>query len=132
MTESIQTYALDPVSIPFSPVLAVELGSNAALVLQQIHYWIEKGAGRVIDGTRWIYNTLDDWLEQFPWLNKWSLRKTMGVLRERGLVKFNQFEKKQWKRRGWYTIDYEVLETLPLSKCANNAHVEVRDRHTSY
>jgi len=35
---------------------------NEAIVLQQIHYWLGKECGQIIDGVRWIYNRLDDWL----------------------------------------------------------------------
>jgi len=48
---------------------------DAAIVLQQIHYWLTTESGRLIDGVRWIYNRLDDWLEQFPWLSKQGKRK---------------------------------------------------------
>ena len=132
MTESALSYALEPCSIPCSPTLTVKFGADAALVLQQIHYWLKKGAGRVIDGTRWIYNTLDDWVEQFPWMTKWIFRRVMKVLRERGLVKFCQHEKRQWNRRGWYTIDYNVLKTFLPSICELETHVDVLDTHTSY
>ena len=132
MTESALSYALEPCSIPCSPTLTVKFGADAALVLQQIHYWLKKGAGRVIDGTRWIYNTLDDWVEQFPWMTKWIFRRVMKVLRERGLVKFCQHEKRQWKRRGWYTIDYNVLKIFLPSICELEPHVDVLDEHTSY
>jgi len=102
-----------------APQLAATFKSvDAAIVLQQIHYWLTTESGRLIDGVRWIYNRLDDWLEQFPWLSKWKLRKVFGILRdEYKVVIFAQHEAKEWKRRGWYTIDYSILESLHTSKC---------------
>ena len=106
------------------PTLASRIGLNEAIVLQQIHYWLSKGEdngyGKVISGIRWIYNRLDDWLEQFTWLSKWQLRQVLHKLRhEFKLVKFAQHEKQQWCRRGWYTIDYEQLEAMHTSMCGD-------------
>ena len=99
------------------PTLAAKIGLNEAIVLQQIHYWLGKECGRIINGVRWIYNRLDDWLEQFPWMSKWRLRQALGFLRDLGLVKFAQHEKKLWLRRGWYTIDYQVLKASHMLMC---------------
>jgi len=38
-------------------------------------------------------------------------------LRDLGLVKFAQHEKKLWLRRGWYTIDYQVLKASQMLMC---------------
>lgn len=114
-----------------SPQLATILGSaDAAIVLQQIHYWLSTESGRIINDIRWIYNRLDDWLEQFPWMSKWQLRKVFGILRDEfKVVIFAQHEAKEWKRRGWYTIDYEALESfLHTSTCEGTNSQELVER----
>lgn len=45
------------------PRLAAEIGLNEAIVLQQIHYWLEKST-HVHRQQKWVYNTMDDWLAQ--------------------------------------------------------------------
>lgn len=101
-----------------SPELACALkNSDAAIALQQIHYWLSKECGKVIDGTRWIYNTYAQWLEQFPWLSEWKLRKIFYRLRELKILKFEQHDRKKWNQRGYYTIDYEELEAWHRSIC---------------
>lgn len=116
MTHSLRLVA-DEHPLIVLPTLAAKIGLNEAIVLQQIHYWLGKECGQIINGIRWIYNRLDDWLEQFPWMSKWRLRQTLGFLRDLGIVKFAQHEKKLWLRRGWYTIDYKVLKALHVSMC---------------
>lgn len=130
---------IDESPLVFSPTLASTLNScESAIILQQIHYWLVRKSGKVIDGVRWIYNRYSDWLEQFSWLTEWKLRKIMYKLRDAQILKFEQKEVKQYKRRGWYTIDYEKLDALYLLKCGHttlrkedNSHIEVCDPHTS-
>ena len=130
---------VDDSPLVFSPNLAATLNSSdAAIVLQQIHYWLVRKSGKLIDGVRWIYNRYSDWLEQFPWLTEWKLRKVMYQLRDAQIIKFEQKEVKQYKRRGWYTIDYETLNALYSSKCESTTHqnekcphIEVCTPHTS-
>ncbi|VDY33771.1 Uncharacterised protein [Morganella morganii] len=53
------------------PELAVRLGVSEAIVLQQVQYWLNDTASGVeIDGRRWIYNTIDQWKEQFPFYSR--------------------------------------------------------------
>jgi hypothetical protein len=119
--------------------LAVILKSaDAAIVLQQVHYWLEKKGGKIIDGIHWIYNTYEQWMEQFPWLTKWRLRKTLYKLRDMGLLKFAQHDKHEYKRRGYYTINYEKLKTLqnttddpPTHRSVSITHIDVCNAHTS-
>jgi hypothetical protein len=56
--------------IVINPDLAYSIGLNEAIALQQVNYWLqETNSGLERDGVRWIYNTTEQWLEQFPF---WS------------------------------------------------------------
>lgn len=119
--------------------LAAALKSaEAAIVLQQVHYWLGKKGGKIIDGVHWIHNTYEQWLEQFPWLTKWRLRQVFYRLRETEILKFAQHDQRQYKRRGYYTIDYEKLNALQGLMCDISTHqdvetqtIEVCNAHTS-
>ena len=69
----------------FSADIATKLGDiNAAVIIQQLHYWLNKDVGVIIDGIRWIYNSFDSWVtSQFKWLSVWQFRKAMSLLRSR-------------------------------------------------
>lgn len=106
--------------------------------LQQVHYWLGKKGGKIIDGVHWIHNTYEQWLEQFPWLTKWRLRQVFYRLRETEILKFAQHDQRQYKRRGYYTIDYDKLNALQESMCDISTHqdvetqtIEVCNAHTS-
>ncbi|MEG3881459.1 hypothetical protein QT972_29255 [Microcoleus sp. herbarium7] len=103
--------------------LAAALKSaEAAIVLQQVHYWLSKKGGKIIDGVHWIHNTYEQWLEQFPWLTKWRLRKVFYRLRETEILKFAQHDQHQYKQRGYYTIDYDKLNALQGLMCEISTH----------
>ena len=67
----------------FNAEIAAKLEDiNAAVIVQQLHYWMEKKVGVVIDGVRWIYNSFESWVRtQFKWLSVWQFRKWMSLLR---------------------------------------------------
>lgn len=106
--------------------------AHAAMSLQQIHYWTCKGMGKVVDGGRWIWNSIRQWQEDnFSWLSHWEIRKVFKALREVGLVKFEKFDKSNFDHTGYYRIDYERLEALQLSICADT-HIDLCTAHKSY
>lgn len=99
------------------PQLAREIGTNTALVLQQMHYWLQKSK-HWIDGAKWIYNTFADWVKQFPFSLR-TMKRVVSQLRELKLIRVEQFEKSHWDHTNWYTIDYERLEVLISSIVPN-------------
>jgi hypothetical protein len=62
-----------------SRTLAVELGLEEAVVLQQIFYW-QKKMGRK------VFNSYTDWLEQFPWMNLTKIRRTIKSLEGKSII----------------------------------------------
>lgn len=95
------------------PSLAVKVGLNQAIFLQQLHYWLQKSNHKHA-GKRWVYNTYQGWREQFPfWKSLTTIKSIVKHLVEAGLVittdKYNQ---KPTDRTLWYTIDYKKLSEL--------------------
>lgn len=71
------------------PTLATLIGLNEAIVLQQIHYWVkhnEKDMQNFIDGHYWVYNTYEQWHEQFPFWSVMTIRRTMTKLENQKLL----------------------------------------------
>lgn len=93
------------------PSLAEALGSvDEAIILQQLNYWLQKST-KVHDGKRWVYNTLDAWMAQFPWIkSKTTLKKHLNRLAKLGLVLKGNYNKAGFDRTAWYSIDYQQLE----------------------
>jgi hypothetical protein len=128
--------------------IAAALGDiNAAIIIQQLHYWMnKKEVGVIIEGVKYVYNTFVDWVnEQFSWLSVWQLRKAMSLLRSLGIVKVVRYKARQWNQTNYYTLDSDRLwswaksESIEISEMWSNTdqdertqHLEVRDTDSSY
>lgn len=93
------------------PSLAEALGSvDEAIILQQFNYWLQKST-KIHDGKRWVYNTLDAWMAQFPWIkSKTTLKKHLNRLVKLKLVLKGNYNKAGFDRTVWYSIDFQQLE----------------------
>lgn len=93
------------------PALAVEVGLNEAIVLQQIHYWLSKSKHEH-DGRTWIYNSINEWCKQFPFWSEKTIRRTLSSLEKQGILLKGNYNKLKIDRTLWYSIDYEVLHSI--------------------
>ncbi len=115
------TTSLAPHPLLIPPDLAKEIGLHEAVILQQMHYWLEK-SNHLINGCRWIYNTYQAWQEQFPFLSLSAIRKAIARLEGLKLLKTERFDKQSWNQTKWYSINYQRLEVLISSICSEQPH----------
>lgn len=103
----------DDKPIVVSPRLAESLGDvDQAIILQQIHYWLQK-SNKVIDGRRWVYNSMNDWLKQFPWVkSRTTLNTKFNKLEKSGLLITSNYNKAGFDKTKWYSIDYDALSEI--------------------
>jgi len=105
--------------IVINPDLACSIGLNEAIALQQVNYWLkETTSGLERDGVRWIYNTNEQWLEQFPFWSESTLKRTFTRLKNLGVLKVEQLNKSQRDMTNYYTINYEseLLDEVKVTK----------------
>jgi hypothetical protein len=97
------------------PTLAVRIGDRPALFVQQLHYWITLSK-QTHDKKKWVYNTIDDWHKQFPFWSQRTLRRIIASLEERGILLTGNFNRKNYDKTKWYTLDYshECFRTTGL------------------
>lgn len=93
------------------PELAVEVGLNEAIVLQQLHYWIQKSTN-VKDGHVWVYNTYEDWRKQFPFWSISTIRRTLSSLETKGYIITGKFNKLQIDNTKWYRVSYDMIDSI--------------------
>jgi hypothetical protein len=107
---------LDERPLVLLPSLAKAVGVDGAIVLQQLHYYLgDPNCGREHNGHRWIYNTYEQWRDDFPFWPLITIRRIFGRLERRGLIIACQPETRRdgcGNRRKYYRIDYEQLEKI--------------------
>lgn len=105
---------IDEQPLQFLPSLAKVLGnSDKALILQQINYWLNNPkVGTVVNGRRWIRNTVDEWHKQFPWIATKTVQRYLKDLEEKGILLTCNLNKLKFDRTKWYAIDYNELDKL--------------------
>lgn len=90
------------------PSLAVKVGLNEAIILQQIHYWLNpKFNKNHIEGRLWVYNTYEQWQEQFPFWGQKTIKRAISALEESGVLM--SFLPRSFEKKKYYTINYDIL-----------------------
>ncbi len=102
---------IDELPLQVLPSLAVAIGLNEAIVLQQIHYWLQRSTNER-DGRCWVYNSVKEWQAQFPFFSNATLRRTLESLEKQGLIVTAKHNRAAFDRTKWYAIDYEALAAL--------------------
>lgn len=104
------------------PTLAVKVGLNEAIILQQVHYWLDSRTNKNIkDGKHWVYNTYGQWQEQFPFLSEATIRRSISNLEKVGLLISKNYNSNSFSKTKWYTINYEKLAELEASTEAKSS-----------
>lgn len=97
------------------PSLAKALGNvEEATILQQLQYLISGSEnGRVgDDGRKYIRNTYQEWLMQFPWMKLSTLRRRIKSLKDKKMILTANLSKNNYDGANWYSINYDALNKL--------------------
>lgn len=104
------------------PTLATLIGLNESIILQQIHYWLkhkEKSGQDYIDGHYWVYNTYEQWQEQFLFWSIMTIRRTITKLENKGLLISGNYNMAGFDNTKWYSINYAALDNLVAPSVQN-------------
>ena len=120
----LQRLLLDEPPLVVIPSLATAIGLNEAIVVQQIHYWLQVNARaeslkHYHEGRYWTYNTGSEWAKAFPFWAEPTIRRIFTGLEKSGIFLKGFFNEKSSDRTKWTSIDYDCLEKI-LSK--NQTH----------
>lgn len=118
-------------TLAFDQQLAAEIGLNEAIFISQLQYWQAKeGVGRVHDdGRKYIKNTLDGWLENFPFWTESQLRRVIKSLLDGGYISRANLNKHGYDRTWWYAV---IDESLPTNACDENDKCKVTETTNAF
>lgn len=92
--------------------LALEIGFNESLFLQQLFYW-EKHATRFQNNRKWVFKTVEQWKAQdFPFWSVGTISNAIKSLKKQKLIIVEQLDKKQYQRKSYYAINYAEVEKI--------------------
>ncbi|HDJ6660876.1 TPA: DnaD domain protein [Staphylococcus aureus] len=102
---------IDDYPIQVLPKLAKLIGLNEAIVLQQIHYWLNNSKHKY-DGKTWIFNSYPEWQKQFPFWSLITIKRTIYSLEKQNLLLIGNYNKAKFDKTKWYTINYQTIEGM--------------------
>lgn len=91
----------------FDPQIAQEYGVNAAIIFQNLAYWIEHNRANETnfhDGRYWTYNSVRAFTELFPYLTDKQIRGALKKLEEGGMILVGNYNKSAYDRTRWYAL----------------------------
>lgn len=125
-------YSQQPLVV--NPQLAVAIGLNEAIVLQQIHYWATRTkSGKVHGGRVWIYNTYEQWVEQFPFWSQETIKRALTSLRKKGLIDVAQLNKTEHDRTNYYSINHDhsdLIEQVNMTSSTGSKRPDLTETTT--
>lgn len=92
------------------PSLAQSIGLNEAIILQQVHYWLNPQFNKNFkEGHYWVHNSYEQWQDQFRFWSTVTIKRTIQSLEKKGLLLSSNFNASSFNKTKWYRINYEKL-----------------------
>lgn len=106
----------------FDIEVAQIVGVNAAILLENIAYWVEHSKANCTnfhDGRYWTFNSMKAFEELFPYIKPRGIRTALDKLKDAGLVIVGNYNKSPYDRTQWYALTEkaEALLGLDTSIC---------------
>lgn len=103
----------------FNTAVAMEYGVNAAVILENISFWIKKNEANgenFRDGHWWTYNTAKAFTKLFPYFTERQIRYALNTLVENGiLITANYSQQGLHSRTLWYALSNKGRALLGLA-----------------
>jgi hypothetical protein len=110
---------LDEFPLIILPQLAVKIGLNEAIILQQVNYWVVQ-CGKEKDGREWVFNTYPDWQKQFPFFSLSTIKRTILSLEKKNLLITGNYNRLKIDKTKWYSINHDALNALETPLVQND------------
>ena len=91
----------------FDTTIAAEVGINAAIVYENIKFWVQhnaKNGKNFKDEKYWMYSTQAELSEQFEYLSVKQVRTALAKLEDAGYIIKGNFNRSGYDRTCWYAL----------------------------
>lgn len=108
----------------FDVDIAKIVGVNAAIIFNDLCYWITKNKANkqhFHDDLYWTYNSIRAWKELYPYLTERQIRTALQKLVDSGLVVTGNYNRSAYDRTIWYSV---TAAGMALFKHVDNQRIE--------
>ena len=116
----------------FNIYIAKQYGVNAAVLLKNIYFWIEKNRANESnfnDGHYWTYNSKKAFAELFPYMTARQVDYALQKLIDEGIIITGNYNKVAYDRTLWYAITkkgYSILQNCLMEETkTENGNTEI-------
>lgn len=89
------------------PQLAIKTGINEAILLQQLHYWMERSNNNTPNGEKYVYKTYEEWKKELPYISEETIGRAVRKLTKMKLIRVKKSIHTQH-----YFINYDEVKKL--------------------
>jgi len=125
----------------FDTDIAVKYGVNAAVLLQNLGYWIkqnEANGTNYFDGFYWTYNSRRAYRELFPYMSERQINTAFQKLIDDGLVITGNYNKIAYDRTLWYALTqkgksilhFDVMGSVEMSNRSGQIETPIPNINT--
>lgn len=120
------------IKMQFDPEIAKDIGVEEAIMYSNVEFWCEHNKANntnFYDGRYWMYNTIDAFVQLFPFWTVKQIRRILNNLENKKYIKTGNYNTVKFDQTIWYSIDIPDLSvptnataqigTLQLPKWAN-------------
>lgn len=98
------------------PSLAVELGLNEAIFIQQLHWRIQNNECYYHDECLWWYHSRENWKQAFPYWSEATIKRIVQSLKKQKIITVKQLSpqilKKKTDRTNWFSINHDAIDRI--------------------
>lgn len=91
----------------FSVKAASKVGVNAAVILQNLYFWVVKNEANGtnnFDGRYWTYNSVSAFCKLFPYMSKGQISGALRKLEDEGYIVSGNYNDNKYDRTKWYAL----------------------------
>jgi hypothetical protein len=104
----------------FDISIAQKYGIEVAIFLNHMSFWITKNMANnknFHEGTFWTHNSVDSYLDIFPYLSSRKIRSMIDDCVKHGLILKSNHSQKKYDRTNWYALTEKSCKLLNLTIC---------------
>jgi DNA-binding PadR family transcriptional regulator len=109
--------------IAFKTEYAVKYGVEAAILIQGIQLGLHLNKSKpthVKMGSVWMYNSVREWHEAYPFMSESTIKRALNKLKEVGIIKVMQLDSNPMNKTNWYTLTIPLGQNDPIDKSKLN------------